>query len=85
MRNKIAKSDVEAILIIYAYMARHGIFTRPAQPTSEDAANVLELYEEFLDSSYNLPYRPLRVCLEAFLEFFYESGRTFSRKNKNAD
>lgn len=71
--------EVEAVLIINAYLARHGIFTRPLVPSAEEAANVLSLYEEFLDSSYNLPYRPLRVCLEAFLEFLYSTGRVFSR------
>lgn len=66
--------EIEAVLIINAYLARHGIFTRPALPTSDDAAAINSVYSNFLNSSYNLPYRPLRVCLESYLEYLYSNG-----------
>ena len=66
--------EIEAVLIINAYLARHHIFTNPLHPTEAEAHSIHSIYNFFLSSSYNLPYLPLRTCLESYLEFLYKSG-----------
>lgn len=66
--------EIESILLINAYLARHHIFTNPLHPTESEAHFTRGIYESFLSSSYNLPYRPLRTCIESYLEYLYKSG-----------
>ena len=66
--------EIESILLINAYLARHHIFTKPFHPTESEARSIRGIYENFLTSSYNLPYRPLRTCIESYLEYLYEAG-----------
>lgn len=68
--------EIESILLIHAYLARHHASHSlyPFQPTESEARWIRGIYESFLSSSYNLPYRPLRICIESYLDYLFEAG-----------
>ena len=70
--------EIESILLINAYLARHRIFTHPFYTTESEARSIYRIYKNFLSSSYNLPYLPLRTCIESYLEYLYKSGELVS-------